>query len=183
MKRNSIVICGYWRGEPRPIYQTTWVQFSSIQLSLCSAFIHRCWTHSLTSQFSSVLYKIEFQALVFKKGLYYLLGKIRILGATRATSNWTWILCLYCSTASSVIPCSKDGDLVKIDLSTGDGTSQLVTRYRGDSYYGDNQHCEWLVDAGSDQGRVMVTVLENDLHWAPETAICPGYDYVEVRDG
>ena len=98
----------------------------------------------------------------------------------------TFILCcllLEVTEASSTFYCKENR---KSEIITeNEGT--IITLYDGDTYYRNNQHCVWVIDAsGGDpasQARIQITVESSSLQWTPENAICNGYDYIEIRNG
>ena len=64
-----------------------------------------------------------------------------------------------------------------------DPSGYIRTVNEGQAHYGNNMLCKWVIDSGSPYKRVQLTVEESDLQWAPENAICNGYDYIQIRDG
>ena len=77
--------------------------------------------------------------------------------------------------------CDKNKPLVMI---SGNSSGNIYSLYQGDTFYQNNQHCQWLIDAGADNLQIQLMVKKSDLEWAPEGAICSDqYDFVDVRDG
>ena len=66
---------------------------------------------------------------------------------------------------------------------SAESPGRIFTRLQQQTYYDKNQDCSWLLDSGRDDLLLQLEVINNDLHWSPESAICPGYDYVEVVAG
>ena len=68
------------------------------------------------------------------------------------------------------------------EMISGETEGSIYTLYPGDSHYRNNQECVWMIDAG-EGNRVEITVVSSELQWAPQSAICPGYDHVAIKDG
>ncbi len=64
-----------------------------------------------------------------------------------------------------------------------DASGTIRTVRQGINYYDNDLLCVWVLSANSEFARLQLTVEFTDLQWAPEKAICNGYDYVEIRDG
>ena len=64
----------------------------------------------------------------------------------------------------------------------GETEGLIVTRKQGESQYGDNYKCKWLIDAGENM-RLKLTVLSTDLEWAPTYTTCSGYDNLQIIEG
>ncbi|XP_076470102.1 uncharacterized protein LOC143300370 isoform X2 [Babylonia areolata] len=77
--------------------------------------------------------------------------------------------------------CSRDPSDSVLEI-RGETEGNIYTLYPGDTHYQNNQNCVWLIDAGPGR-RVEITVVSTKLQWAHESAICPGYDHVAIKDG
>ena len=72
-----------------------------------------------------------------------------------------------------------EDDRVEIKEQTG----TIRTLREGKVHYDNNMKCSWLVKGLKDSDNVYIHVNSTDLAWAPESAICNGHDFVEVRTG
>ena len=85
--------------------------------------------------------------------------------------------------ASGTFYCKQNRESETITETDG----SIITLYDGDTYYRNNQHCIWVIDAANgntgSQARIQITVESSSLQWTPENAICNGYDYIEIRNG
>ncbi|XP_064641115.1 uncharacterized protein LOC135495978 [Lineus longissimus] len=82
--------------------------------------------------------------------------------------------------AQGVHYCSPTpGNVITI---SGESSGEIKTLLNGESSYGDNRDCVWVIDAGANK-RIWIEIVTSKLQWAPSGAICEGYDYMRIRNG
>ena len=64
----------------------------------------------------------------------------------------------------------------------GETEGTIITRREGETYYGNNYNCKWLIDAGEGK-RIKLTILSMDLEWVPTYTTCSQYDNVKIIEG
>lgn len=69
-----------------------------------------------------------------------------------------------------------------IDTITDEVEGVIITRREGESLYGNNYKCSWMIDAG-EYKKIKLTILSTDLQWAPTYTTCAGYDNLEIIEG
>ncbi|XP_050396544.1 uncharacterized protein LOC126815055 [Patella vulgata] len=77
--------------------------------------------------------------------------------------------------------CSKDVSEI-YHPGTG-GYNRIISRYEDTRFYGNGLMCKWHIIARKDQ-RILLTVIQSVLQWAPESAVCEGdnYDYMTIKN-
>lgn len=77
--------------------------------------------------------------------------------------------------------CENKGQPVVI---SGVNSGRIKTLVNGTVHYGKRMKCTWIIKAGRNPyKRIQVSVIESDLQWTSSDAICPGKDFMDVRDG
>ncbi|KAK6186479.1 hypothetical protein SNE40_008510 [Patella caerulea] len=77
--------------------------------------------------------------------------------------------------------CSKE--LVEIDESGTGRYDRIISRYEDTRFYGNGLKCKWRIRTRKDQ-RILLTVIQSVLQWAPKSAVCEGdnYDYMTIKN-
>ena len=65
---------------------------------------------------------------------------------------------------------------------SGETEGTIITRNQGESTYGNNVNCMWLIDAGVGK-QIKLSIISTDLEWAPTYTTCSGYDNLQIVEG
>ena len=74
--------------------------------------------------------------------------------------------------------CSRSGPTEIPEQTEG----KIITLFKGNSFYENNQFCQWNLNAGSGN-RIQIEVDQWKLQYAPPRALCDSYDHIKVADG
>lgn len=66
-----------------------------------------------------------------------------------------------------------------VEITETSGTIRTVRE--GENNYDNSMKCTWIIQGLNPSDNIYLRVANSDLEWAPESAICNGYDFVEVR--
>ncbi|KAK3760083.1 hypothetical protein RRG08_064753 [Elysia crispata] len=73
--------------------------------------------------------------------------------------------------------CSRSGPTEIPEQTEG----KIITLFKGNSFYENNQFCQWNLNAGSGN-RIQIEVDQWKLQYAPPRALCDSYDHIKVAD-